>query len=257
MKWFRLWHEWGHDPKVISMPEHMQCRHIKLLCLRRQVDTSTLSDEEIAAYMRIDMDALNETKELFEKKGFIDNGWCVLAWDFRNPASDSGAERMRRYRERQKKKKSDVTVTPPLRHGDARDTDTETDKTYSAFFNALWKIYPRKQNKKAAVSKIKTLLKRDTSKEEILRAATNYKKATAGKENQFIQLASTFFGPNGAWEEWIEGPPEGFSGVHTGPPPEDPHKHLKCVRCQSWWSTMERNEEGICENCQREALSPS
>lgn len=36
---------------------------------------------------------------------------------------------------------------------------------------------------------------------------------------------------------------------------EDPHKNVKCVRCQSWWSTMERNEEGLCENCQRETLS--
>jgi hypothetical protein len=35
---------------------------------------------------------------------------------------------------------------------------------------------------------------------------------------------------------------------------EDPHKDVKCARCQSWWSTMERNEEGLCENCQRETL---
>lgn len=259
MKWFRLWHEWGHDPKVISMPEHMQCRHIKLLCLRRQVDTSTLSDEEIAAYMRIDMVALNETKELFEKKGFIDNGWSVLAWDFRNPASDSAADRMRKYRERLKKKESDVTETSPLRHGYARDTEGDKDiKDYTPKFEKLWGLYPRKIEKKLALKKYKATLKKGADYKDLLKATENYAKSMAGKEKEHIKHGATFFGPNEPWREWVDGPPEGFNGVHTGPPPEDPHKHLKCVKCQSWWSTMERNEKGLCENCQRdETLSPS
>ncbi len=127
MKWLRLWTEWAYDPKIISMPENMRCRHIMLLCLRRTVDTSTLKDEEIAAFMRIGLEELQETKELFQTKNFIDNGWNVLAWDFRNPPSDSGAERTRKWRERQKKKERDVTETSQKRHGDARDTDTDTD----------------------------------------------------------------------------------------------------------------------------------
>jgi len=39
---------------------------------------------------------------------------------------------------------------------------------------------------------------------------------------------------------------------------EDPHKDRECKgQCKSWWSTMEVDERGWCENCQRdETLSP-
>lgn len=128
MKWFKMWFEWGHDPKVQSMPEYMRCRHVMLLCLRRQVDTSTLSDEDIATYLRIPLDELAETKKLFTKKRFIDNGWNVLAWDFRNPPSDSSADRTRRYRERLKKKESDKDVTSQKRHGDGTEKELDKEK---------------------------------------------------------------------------------------------------------------------------------
>ncbi|MCK5488235.1 MAG: HNH endonuclease [Desulfobacterales bacterium] len=100
MKWLRMWTEWAHDPKVQAMPEAMQRRHVVLLCLRRQEDTSKLTDEEIASYMRISMEDLQETKELFQSKNFIDNGWNVLAWEKRQFESDKSAERTRRYRDR-------------------------------------------------------------------------------------------------------------------------------------------------------------
>jgi hypothetical protein len=119
MKWLRLWTEWAQDPKITTMPESMQRRHIVLLCLRRTVDTSTLDDDEIASYMRISMEDLQETKELFQRKKFIDNGWNVLKWDFRNPPSDSSVDRTRKYRERQRKKESDKDETSQERHGDA------------------------------------------------------------------------------------------------------------------------------------------
>jgi len=132
MKWLRLWIEWAHDPKIIAMPESMQRRHIVLLCLRRQVDTSTLSDEEIASYMRIGMEDLQETKELFTRKNFIDNGWNVLAWDDRQYDSDSSTLRTRKWRKRQRKKERDKKETSQERHGDGVDTDTETDKDYTS-----------------------------------------------------------------------------------------------------------------------------
>ena len=254
MKWLRLWTEWAHDPKIISMPENMRCRHIVLLCLRRQVDTSTLSDEEIASYMRISLEDLQETKELFTRKRFIDNGWNVLAWDFRNPPSDSSADRTRKYREREKKKEAE---TSRKRHGDARDTDTDKDiKDYTPKFDNLWGLYPRKIEKRTAYKKYIATLKKGVTHNDLLKATRNYQKAMAGKEKEHIKHGATFFGPNEPWKEWVDGVPEGFEGEHKGPPPEDPHKDVKCVRCKSWWSTMERNEEGLCENCQRETIPP-
>lgn len=134
-------------------------------------------------------------------------------------------------------------------------TITITNKTYTPKFDNLWGYYPRKIEKKLAYKKYQATLKKGANEKDLLKAVQNYGKAMAGKEIQHIKHGATFFGANEPWKEWVEGPPEGFNGVHTGPPPEDPHANVKCKRCLSWWSTMERNEEGLCERC-AEAVSP-
>lgn len=126
--WFRLYSEFAHDPKVQMMPEAMQRRYIMLMCMRCSNVTVTLRDDEIAFQLRISDAELAETKRLFISKGFIDDAWNLVNWDKRQFASDhdpSGAERQKRYREKQREIKA-VTlrngqVTPP-------DTDTDTDK---------------------------------------------------------------------------------------------------------------------------------
>jgi hypothetical protein len=224
MKWLRLWTEWGHDPKIIAMPEHMQARHIKLLCLRRQCETCTLSDEEIAAYMRISLDDLQETKELFQRKKFIDNGWNVLAWDDRQLVSDSGAERQRRYRERLKKKSSDVTVTSPLRHSNGLDTDTDTDtdkdkekKTYkekkervkkkiaySDEFESFWYAYPRKEGKGYAFKQWKKIASPKPTLEQLRKSIENYNKTEQWGEHRYIPQPSKFIYQR-MWEDEPKG----------------------------------------------------
>lgn len=128
-------------------------------------------------------------------------------------------------------------------------------KTYTPKFENLWGYYPRKIEKKAAFKKYKATLKKGVTEEDLLTATMNYAKAMAGKEMQHIKHGSTFFGPTEPWREWIAGKPEDFNGVLPEGRAEDPHKDRRCVRCQSWWTTMERNEEGLCEHCQRETLS--
>jgi len=95
---------------------------------------------EVAYFLRADeadisniLDALCDIKRV--ASGFVVN------WGDRQFQSDRSAERQKRYRERQKQetKSSDcnasgalnVTVTSPLRHGDAPETETYTDNTPS------------------------------------------------------------------------------------------------------------------------------
>lgn len=256
MKWFRLWHEWATDPKIQLMSEEMQRRHVMLLCLRRQCDPAIFTDEEIAKYMRIDMDELFKTKELFEKRGFIDNGWNVLAWEKRQFEHDSAAERMRKYRERKKKKDKTVTETSQLRHGDVTVTPPDnriqnTDKDiYTPKFHNLWGFYPRKIDKRLALRKYDATIKKGADYKDLLKATQNYAKAMAGKEKEHIKHGSTWFGPDEPWKEWIDGPPEGFAGVIERPPAQDPHKHLRCKRCESYQNVPDwLNAEGLCERC--------
>ncbi len=101
-QWFRLYHEFANDPKVQSMPEHMQRRLIMLFCLRCSDDGIKLNGEELSCYMRVSNDEIDETKQLFLSKSFIDNDWNVLNWDKRQYISDKSNARVKKYREKTK-----------------------------------------------------------------------------------------------------------------------------------------------------------
>jgi hypothetical protein len=132
-----MYSEFAFDPKIQSMPENMQRRFVMLLCLRSCNVTETLHvtdvTDELSCALRISADELAETKELFVRKGFINDNWEVLNWEKRQYISDSSAARVASHRARKKQAVADeknvtvtqcnVTVTPP-----DTETDTETDK---------------------------------------------------------------------------------------------------------------------------------
>jgi hypothetical protein len=133
--WFRMYHEFAIDPKVQSMSEVMQRRLVMLFCVRCRDGDVTFQEDELAMALGIPFNQdFFDTKELFIKKGFIDEHWTVLNWSKRQYQSDSSAERTRNWRDRKK----DVTSqeTSQKRHGDGilsvsvetntiKDIDTE------------------------------------------------------------------------------------------------------------------------------------
>jgi hypothetical protein len=119
MPWCRLHADFATDPKMQSMDETFQRRFIMLLCLQCTGDLMQLSDDEVACALRITPDELQQTKDLFSKKGFINGDWGLKNWDKRQYKSDTSTERVQKHRE--KKRSGNVSVTPP-------DTDTDTDK---------------------------------------------------------------------------------------------------------------------------------
>jgi hypothetical protein len=166
--WFRLYAEFATDPKVQSMPEHMQRRLVMLFCLRSGNGNATFHETELLWALRISPDELAETKALFLAKGFISETWRVTNWDKRQYVSDSSTERVRKHRERREtlqERRETVAVTPP-------DTDTDTDteqknlKPSSAssekrstavaasdawFGKEFWPLWPVARNRKAAM----------------------------------------------------------------------------------------------------------
>jgi hypothetical protein len=111
--WFRMYAEFAHDPKVQMLSEHMQRRYIMLMCLRCSNALVTLHETEIAFYLRVTDDELMETKQLFIRKGFINDRWELLNWDKRQFVSDSSAGRVAKFRAKKKaaEKPCNVTVT--------------------------------------------------------------------------------------------------------------------------------------------------
>ena len=124
--WFRLYSEFAHDPKVQMLSEAMQRRYVMLLCLRCSEVLETLHETEIAFQLRLSTDELDETKDLFISKNFIDKHWNLLNWDKRQFVSDSSTMRVAKHRNK-KKQVSNADETLQKRPSNAIDTDTDTD----------------------------------------------------------------------------------------------------------------------------------
>ncbi len=124
--WFRLYSEFAHDPKVQMLSEAMQRRYVMLLCLRCSEVLETLHETEIAFQLRLSTEELEQTKQLFISKNFIDKHWNLLNWDKRQFVSDSSTMRVAKHRSK-KKQVSNVNETLQKRPSNALDTDTDTD----------------------------------------------------------------------------------------------------------------------------------
>ena len=122
--WFRLYSEFAHDPKVQMLSEAMQRRYVMLMCLRCSEVLETLHETEIAFQLRLSTEELEQTKQLFISKNFIDKHWNLLNWDKRQFVSDSSTMRVAKHRSK-KKQVSNADETLQKRPSNAIDTDTE------------------------------------------------------------------------------------------------------------------------------------
>ena len=122
--WFRLYSEFAHDPKVQMLSEAMQRRYVMLMCLRCSETLETLHETEIAFQLRLSTDELEQTKQLFISKNFIDKHWNLLNWDKRQFVSDSSTMRVAKHRNK-KKQLSNADETLQKRQSNAIDTDTD------------------------------------------------------------------------------------------------------------------------------------
>jgi len=124
--WFRLYSEFAHDPKIQMLSEAMQRRYVMLMCLRCSETLETLHETEIAFQLRLSTGELDETKQLFISKNFIDKHWNLLNWDKRQFVSDSSTMRVAKHRNK-KKQLSNADETLQKRPSNAIDTDTDTE----------------------------------------------------------------------------------------------------------------------------------
>jgi len=109
------------------LSEAMQRRYVMLLCLRCSEVLETLHETEIAFQLRLSAQELDDTKQLFINKKFIDKQWNLLNWDKRQFVSDSSTMRVARHREK-KKQVSNNDETLQEHPSNAIDTEADTDK---------------------------------------------------------------------------------------------------------------------------------
>lgn len=132
MEWFRLYSEFATDPKVQMMPEAMQRRLIMLFCLQCSNGIETFHETEretaIAFAMRISETELAETKELFLRRGFINDDWTLANWDKRQYVSDSSTARVRKHRAAKKQAEKQGETLPKRSSNALEQNRTEQSK---------------------------------------------------------------------------------------------------------------------------------
>lgn len=228
--WFRLYSEFSDDPKVQMMPEVMQRRLVMLFCERNKGET--LHETERAFHWRISDQELAETKAIFIQQGFIDESWDLLNWRKRQFVSDSSSERVKRYRERMKRMKQNVTNAPlqdrftvndhetfhsvsdPLDSEDSCEslkryvtpTDTEKKKTIARRdVERIYDAYPRKVGKDAALKAIEKALRRiDQTAEWLLGRVQAYAEVRRTEDPQFTPHPATWFNQGRYLDEALE-----------------------------------------------------
>lgn len=132
LPWFRLYSEFCVDPQVQMLSFDDQRHFVMAMCMKRRgiLDKPYTSRDVrarvIAMTLGLEPVAASEANRRLVEMGLVDTDWQPVAWERRQPKSDSdGAERARRYRDRR-----NANVTEPSRdsHGLERERDSERDK---------------------------------------------------------------------------------------------------------------------------------
>lgn len=180
-RWFRMYAEFASDPKVQMLPESYQRRYMMLLCLRCGNGDVTLHDTEVAFQLRIDEAEWVKTKDILIDKNLINKRNQPVAWDKRQFASDTSAERVAAYRARQKQQ-SNVTVTTPEKETE-KETYTEKEKENPLDgFDEFWMIYDKKVEKPQAEKSWKRIKPTIELQLTIYAAARTYVASTPDKK---------------------------------------------------------------------------
>lgn len=126
LPWFRVYTEMMDDEKLRLLAFEDRWHFVAILCMKGAGildESGHLLMRKAAVKMGLAARELDEVARRLSEVGLIDKDTLQpLAWDTRQMKSDSSAERVQAYRERQRqaKRACNVTVT-------AQDTDTDTD----------------------------------------------------------------------------------------------------------------------------------
>lgn len=130
-RWFRFYDEALDDPKVQRLAPHLFKTWINLLCLASKDGGALPSNDDIAFRLRISVqDAAQQVDDL-TLAGLIDirpdGKREPHGWSERQYASDTSAERTRKYRKRLKEKPCDVTRDEVVTVQKQSRTDSEKE----------------------------------------------------------------------------------------------------------------------------------
>lgn len=131
LPWFRLYHRMIDDEKLRLLAFEDRWHFVALCCLKADglldEDRTPLWGRKVAVKLGVQLRELDEISRRLNEVGLIDAAMNPVAWDELQYKSDNSTQRVRAYREKQKKqgcnnvkRYGNVSVT-------AQDTDTDTE----------------------------------------------------------------------------------------------------------------------------------
>jgi hypothetical protein len=240
MNWFRFYHEALDDPKVQRLPGDTYKAWVNLLCLASRSGKRGYlpSVEDIGFALRISTDAAQALVDDLSGRGLIDDtpdGLMPHNWPERQKRSDTSAERVARYRERNAASNDannsgndtgNVTDGDEKRDGNALEKNREEksreeqtreetpkppkgddgDKKPSLVqqFDAFWDAYPRKVGKQAAFKSWSKINPGVALTDTILTAIANQKDGRdwTREDGRYIPNPATWLN-QGRWDDVV------------------------------------------------------
>jgi predicted phage replisome organizer len=242
VKWIKITTDIFDDEKILlieSLPEADSIIVIwfKLLCLAGKMNNSGVfmlndkvayTDKMLSTIFRRKESTVKLAIETFVQFGMVevvDDVITIPNWgkhqdlDKLESRKEYMREYMQEYRAKQKDKickvNSKVNSKVNVNTLDNISISNSTSKNnISISFEDIYKEYPRKGEKKKAFSCFQTRLKEGYSEEELLIATKNYAEQCKKekREQRYIKLASTFFGVNTPFVDYL---PKGGTGNYS------------------------------------------
>lgn len=238
VKWIKITTDIFDDEKILlieSLPEADSIIVIwfKLLCLAGKMNNSGVfmlndkvayTDKMLSTIFRRKESTVKLAIETFVQFGMVevvDDVITIPNWgkhqdlDKLESRKEYMREYMQEYRAKQKDKickvNSKVNSKVNVNTLDNISISNSTSKNnISISFEDIYKEYPRKGEKKKAFSCFQTRLKEGYSEEELLIATKNYAEQCKkeNREERYIKLASTFFGVNTPFVDYLPKGPD-------------------------------------------------
>jgi hypothetical protein len=132
MAWLRLYDDILDDPKIQMLSDRAFRMFVNCLALAKRNNGKLPGDMNSLAFsLRLPAGKCADTFQVLLSAGCIDRNddgtYSPHNWNGRQYESDSAAERMRRYRERNKSKSGDEALRNAQRNSDGIESDTEAD----------------------------------------------------------------------------------------------------------------------------------
>ncbi len=217
MSWVKLDDQFPTHPKIVAAGGDAAWLHVCALCYCATHLTDGMLPKGMVARISDRKNPAKLAARLVGVGAWIDRGgeYELHGYLDYNPSREHVETERRKAAERRanggrasrERRPTDTSPVPSRPQPEQPTVVEEPRDSFEPDFDALWKNYPRKVDRSAALKAYQARRREGSSHEAMLRAVIAYREASDGQDRQYIKHGATFLGKGGSWCEWVNGPP--------------------------------------------------